>query len=49
MGLVPPAPAPTFDSEDPLTGFSSTFRRVVVVVMVMVMVMVKMFMVMIVM
>jgi hypothetical protein len=26
MGLVAPAPVPTFDSEDPLTGFSSTFR-----------------------
>ena len=26
LGLVAPAPAPTFDSEDPLTGFSSTFR-----------------------
>jgi hypothetical protein len=28
MGLVAPAPAATFDSEDPLTGFSSTFRCV---------------------
>lgn len=26
LGLVAPVPAPTFDSEDPLTGFSSTFR-----------------------
>ena len=26
LGLVAPAPVPTFDSEDPLTGFSSTFR-----------------------
>jgi hypothetical protein len=46
MGLVPPAPAPTFDSEDPLTGFSSTFRRVVVMVMVMVMAMVMVMMIM---